>query len=70
MTFFTWLGEQTVRYDAVGVFARYAVKDKVFPRTAKHLHLFLLRYEGMPQREAAKMAHREFRKGRKAEART
>ena len=66
MTFFTWLGQQVGRQDRIGAFARYAVADKVFPRTARHLHLFLLRYEGLPeQREGVKHAHREWRQTRK-----
>lgn len=67
MTFFTWLGHQVERRDRVGAFARYAINDRVFPRREWRLYLFLLRYEGMPvQREGAKLAHREWRKVRKA----
>ena len=69
MTFFAWLGRQTVRQDAVGTFARYAVKDRLFPREARKLVLFLLRYEGMPeQRAGVKLAHREWRRVRKQAA--
>lgn len=69
MTFFGWLGQQVERRDQVGAFARYAVADKVFPRHARHLHLYLLRYQGMPeQREGAKLAHREWRLQRKKAA--
>lgn len=65
-TFFRWLSQQVERRDHIGVFARYAVADKVFPRKATKLHLFLLRYEGMPeQRRLAKLAHREWRKSKK-----
>ncbi len=67
--FFTWLGHQAERQDAVGAFARYAVNDKIFPRHAKRLYMLLLRYDGMPeQRAGAKIAHREWRKSRKAAA--
>lgn len=67
MTFFVWLGLQVQRRDRVGAFARYAVGDKVFPRSAWRLHYFLLRYEGMPeQRAGAKIAHREWRRVRAA----
>lgn len=66
MQFFLWLGQQVARRDRVGEFARYAVADRVFPRHATKLHLFLLRYEGMPeQRAGAKLAHREWRQTRK-----
>lgn len=66
MTFFSWLGRQTVRQDAVGAFARYAVKDRIFPRQARKLNLFLDRYAGMPeQRAGAKLAHREWRRARR-----
>ena len=69
MTFFSWLGQQVDRQDRVGAFARYAIADKVFPRTAWRLHYFLLRYEGMPeQRAGAKLAHREWRRVRKQAA--
>lgn len=69
MTFFSWLGQQAERNDRVGAFARYALADKVFPRTACRLYLFLLRYEGMPeQRAGAKLAHREWRRSRKVAA--
>jgi hypothetical protein len=64
-TFFTWLSKQTSRQDAVGAFARYAIKDKVFPRAKWQLFYFLARYEGMPeQRRGVKLAHREWRKSR------
>lgn len=65
-TFFAWLSQQISRSDPIGVFARYAVKDKIFPKTAKHLYLYLLRYEGLPaQREGVKLAHAEWRKTRR-----
>lgn len=64
-TFFEWLGHQAERRDQVGVFARYAVADKVFPRTEWRLGRFLSRYQGMPeQRDGAKVAHREWRRYR------
>lgn len=67
MTFYDWLGRQTGRDDAVGAFARYAVKDRVFPREINKLVWLLSRYEGMPeQREGVKIAHREWRKARQA----
>lgn len=67
MTFFTWLGQQVERQDDIGVFARYAVRDKVFPRNADKLNLLLLRYQGMPeQRAGAKIAHAEWRRVRRA----
>ena len=51
----------------MGTFARYAVKDRLFPRDARKLVMFLLRYEGMPeQRDGAKLAHREWRRTRVA----
>jgi hypothetical protein len=69
LTFFAWLGQQVERKDRVGAFARYAVADKVFPRTAWRLSMFLMRYEGMPeQRAGAKVAHREWRRARKQAA--
>ena len=65
-TFFGWLGQQVERQDEVGVFARYAVRDKIFPRQARKLNLFLLRYQGMPeQREGVKVAHRAWRQSRR-----
>lgn len=68
MTFFVWLGQQVGRQDDVGVFARYAVRDKIFPRSARKLNLFLLRYEGMPeQRSGVKKAHAEWRRRRATE---
>lgn len=68
MHFFGWLGQQVERQDGVGTFARYAINDKVFPRHATRLHLFLLRYQGMPlQREGVKLAHREWRQERRRE---
>lgn len=69
LPFFAWLGQQADRHDPVGAFARYAVRDKIFPRTTNRLHLVLLRYEHLPaQREGAKAAHREWRRSRKAAA--
>lgn len=66
LSFFGWLGRQTERQDTVGVLARHAVKDPIFPRNGSRLILFLLRYEHMPeQREAVKAAHREWRKMRR-----
>lgn len=68
-SFFSWLGQQTDRQDRIGTFARYAVADRVFPRHSARLHLFLLRYEGMPEHRAAvKLAHREWRRIRKERA--
>ena len=68
-TFYQWLCLQAERQDAIGVFARYAIKDRIFPREARRLNLFLQRYERMPeQREGVKLAHREWRqinKGRR-----
>lgn len=67
MTFYAWLGQQVERQDDVGAFARYAVRDKIFPRQARKLVLFLTRYEGMPdKREAVKVAHREWRQRRRS----
>lgn len=66
MKFFDWLSRQASRPDPVGAFAKYAIKDKIFPRTKNELHVLLLRYEHMPeQREAAKVAHAEWRKTRR-----
>lgn len=63
LTFFEWLRHQTERDDAVGTIARYAVKDKIFPQSARKLNIFLLRYEYQPeQREQIKIAHREWRR--------
>lgn len=68
-TFFSWLGRQVERQDEVGAFARFAVRDKVFPRRGRKLVLFLQRYEGMPeQRAGAKAAHREWRRARRSAA--
>jgi hypothetical protein len=65
-TFFGWLGRQTERQDTVGVLARLAVKDPIFPRHGSRLILFLIRYEHMPeQRQAVKIAHREWRQYRR-----
>ena len=65
MTFYRWLQRQKERTDAVGEFARYAIKDKLFPRECRALHLFLLRYEGLPERRTGvKAAHREWRRWR------
>lgn len=62
-SFFDWLTEQVERQDTTGVFARHAVSDKIFPRYAKKLHIFLLRYEHLPeQRVWLKKAHREWRR--------
>jgi hypothetical protein len=67
MTFFEWLGQQVERQDDVGAFARYAVRDRAFPRHVRRLGDILLRYEGMPiQRIGAKRAHRAWRKERTA----
>lgn len=69
LTFYAWLCQQAERDDDVGAFARYATKDRIFPRQARKLNLFLLRYEGMPeQRTGVKLAHREWRKVRKVAA--
>ncbi len=66
MTFYAWLARQVERTDDVGDFARYAVKDRLFPRDARKLVLFLMRYEGMrEQRNGAKLAHREWRMHRR-----
>ncbi len=68
-SFYRWLCQQVDRDDRVGVFARYACADKVFPRHSWRLYHFLLRYEGMPeQRRGAKLAHREWRRARKEAA--
>jgi hypothetical protein len=65
MMFYAWLQKQTDRKDDVGLFARYAMRDKVFPRTRNQLFYFLHRYEGMPeQRRCVKQAHAEWRKVR------
>jgi hypothetical protein len=69
VTFYAWLCQQVDRTDDVGTFARFAVKDRIFPRPARKLNLFLQRYEGMPvQRAGAKLAHREWRKARRVAA--
>lgn len=65
-TFFAWLGQQTERRDSVGALARHAVRDKIFPRHAWRLHIFLLRYQHIPDlREACKQAHAEWRRARR-----
>jgi hypothetical protein len=65
--FFDWLSRQSSRNDDVGAFARYALKDKLFPRRKKHLYYVLLRYEGLPAlRTQAKRAHAEYRAARKS----
>jgi uncharacterized protein YozE (UPF0346 family) len=63
-SFFLWLADQKSRNngDEVGRLAREALKDKTFPRKARKLLLFLHYYEAEPQnREAVKLAHREWR---------
>ncbi len=66
ITFYQWLCEQVQRDDDVGAFARYAAKDRLFPRDGRKLVLFLLRYQGMPeQRKGVTLAHREWRKLKK-----
>lgn len=68
MLFFAWLGQQAERRDRVGVFARYAVADKAFPRHTWRLYIILQRYDGLPdQRDGAKLAHKEWRQWRKAQ---
>lgn len=65
MTFFDWLSRQAGRQDATGVLARFAVKDPLFPRQVQKLGIILRRYEAMPYyRDAAKSAHREWRRVR------
>lgn len=67
LTFYDWLTPQSRRDDAIGALARHAFKDKLFPRNARHLYLFLLRYEGLPVLRAAVIrAHAEYRRTRKA----
>lgn len=62
MTFYEWLSRQVGRRDDVGDCARYAVSDRAFPRDAKKLGVFLLRYDGnLHQRSLIKLAHREWR---------
>lgn len=69
LTFYAWLRQQDGRQDVVGAFARYAVRDRLFPQHARKLVMFLIRYEGMPeQREAVKIAHREWRNARRKAA--
>ncbi len=67
MPFVDWLRLQISRTDPVGLFARYALKDKIFPKDKAHrLYSLLLRYEHMPeQRKGAKLAHAEWRKIKK-----
>jgi len=65
VSFFTWLGAQDERQDAVGAFARLALRDRVCPKHSNRLHLFLLRYEHLPEhRSGIKAAHREWRAAR------
>ena len=63
MTFYRWLAQQTARRDAVGLLARAAVKDPIYPRYADTLGIILRRYDhDRLLREAAKIAHREWRR--------
>src|SRR5678815_1376481 len=56
-SFFRWLAAQVERADSVGTFARLAVNDRVCPKTKNRLHLYLLRYEHLPEhRDAIKQA--------------
>lgn len=62
MTFYGWLQTQSKRADDVGALARHAQKDRLFPRRAKRLYLFLSRYDGQHTlRDAVKLAHTEYR---------
>ena len=65
-SFYSWLSRQIERQDDVGAFARYAARDKILARLPDvDLHVLLARFEGMPeQREAVKIAHREWRRQR------
>lgn len=70
LTFYGWLCLQTERPDAVGVLARYAVKDKIFPREGRKLSLFLNRFEHQKERrDAVKVSHAEWRKTRRKSSR-
>lgn len=65
MTFYPWLARQAGRADAVGAFARAAVKDPIYPRYADALGTILRRYEhDHEHREMAKHAHRAWRRER------
>lgn len=66
--FFDWLVDQSRRDDEIGVTARCVIKDKLFPRRARHLYLFLLRYDGLPRmRDGIKKAHAEYRRARRTQ---
>lgn len=65
MQFYRWLLAQRGRGDTVGDLARFAARDKLFPRDSR-LHVILLRCDGTPHRNAAKLAHREWRSVRAA----
>lgn len=63
MTFYAWLSRQTARQDAVGALARFAVKDRVFPREVRKLVILMKRFEGRPEFQASvKIAHAEWRR--------
>lgn len=69
-TFYGWLCLQTERTDTVGVLARFAVKDKIFPRQGRKLSLFLQRFDHTRDlRDAVKLSHAEWRKLRRKRAR-
>jgi YozE SAM-like fold len=68
--FFSWLSLQVHRTGDVGGFARWAQRDRFFPREVSQLSVLLLYVEGRSsgdlQRGGLKKAHREWRKSRTA----
>jgi len=64
--FYDWLSAQQERDDAVGNYARLAVRNVRFPRSSRLW--VLLKYERNEHRDALKLSHREWRKARRAVA--
>lgn len=58
--FYDWLVGQQIREDAVGDYARKALRNTRYPRSSR-LHV-LLKYEPEPSRVVLKKAHREWRR--------
>jgi YozE SAM-like fold len=68
-TFFQWIKQQQARQDDLGALARVIVKDKIFPKRAKRLYMFLLRYDDNPSmRKRTKKAHAQYRSEMRARA--
>jgi hypothetical protein len=58
-SFYAWLERQQERTDAVGEYARRAMRNVRYPRSSR-LYV-LLKYEPEPSRLVLKKAHREWR---------